>query len=138
MEVTVSLCLKWCVSYAKKQLESTPDTLGTAQRHAAYFYEYAQHEAKHLHTPNDAAALCHLEVEFDNLRAALTWAVTHDPTLCARLAPLLAQSLHLRGLWSEARQCLQQGWVTAARRYPPTANRCAPHYNITWPAWPMI
>ncbi len=94
--------------YALEKLTADEDV---RRRHAAYYLEFARARNACLRTREEAAALCELEVEFDNLRAAVEWAAdNHQPELCAQLAIELHQPLHLRGLWGAARQRLQTAY----------------------------
>lgn len=52
-------------------------TGGAARRHAEYFLGYAQRVGPELDGPDQAAWLSALEVERDNLRAAMEWSLDH-------------------------------------------------------------
>ncbi|BCM88444.1 putative HTH-type transcriptional regulator [Abditibacteriota bacterium] len=100
------LMLRAVADYAAEKLSDSE----VRRRHAEYFCIWAQDRAQLLRTPEEAEVLDELEAEFDNLRAAINWAAKHDPSLCANLALIFHQPLHLLGFWAEARGCLEKGW----------------------------
>jgi len=98
-------------SYAREKLrESDEEYSLSTRRHAEYFLEFVEEQNALLHTREEAEALYLMEAEFDNFRAALTWAEDNDAAICARLALAFHRPLHARGFWSETRQCLESGW----------------------------
>lgn len=75
-------------------------------RHRDWYLALAERAAPELRTPGQSLPwLARLEVEHDNLRAALTWAAT-DPDLAARLAGALWRFWSLRGYQVEG-----YGWL---------------------------
>jgi predicted ATPase/DNA-binding XRE family transcriptional regulator len=95
--------------YALELLESSGEAETIRQAHAAYFLTLAEQAEPNLTGPAQAEWLNRLEVEHDNLRAALTWAVGHNPTLAICLAGALWRFWWMRGHYREG-----QGWLEAA------------------------
>ena len=63
--------------YAGEKLHDTGEEIATRQRHFAYFLAFAETAAPHLHGAQQLVWAERLEVEHDNLRAALAWARDH-------------------------------------------------------------
>jgi predicted ATPase len=97
--------------YAAEKLRHLPDEGQSVwQRHNDYFLDFAGQRVARMRTREEAQALDELGSEYDNLRAALAWAQENEQgELCARLALALFPLLYRRGLWAEARGCLQAG-----------------------------
>lgn len=80
------------------------------RRHALHFLALAEEAAGRLHGVEQLVWLERLEVEHENLRAALNWAVTvGEPELALRLCVGLRDFWRLRGHLTEGRQ-----WMEAA------------------------
>lgn len=101
--------------YALEQLaaERSRQGLGLEQmqeRHAQYFLETAELRSACLRTDDEPRVLDELQMEVDNLRAAVDWSSQAGRgTLCARLALSLYHVLYHRGYWTEARQAVELG-----------------------------
>jgi len=79
-----------------------------ARRHARFFMALAEEAKPNLTGPDQADWLHRLELEHDNLRAALAWGLRHDPDGGARLATGLLGFWEIRGHWTEGRNWLRQ------------------------------
>jgi len=79
-----------------------------ARRHATFFMALAEEAKPNLTGPEQADWLRRLELEHDNLRAALAWGLRHDPGGGARLANDLSGFWEIRGHWTEGRSWLRQ------------------------------
>jgi len=65
--------------YAMEKLLESGESVNARDRHLAYFIEYARRAEEHYGTTERALWLNRLEVEHDNLRAALGWALESNP-----------------------------------------------------------
>jgi predicted ATPase/transcriptional regulator with XRE-family HTH domain len=93
----------------RRLLEARAETGAAGQRHAAHYGAVAEQAASALAGPDAVAWLARLEVEHDNLRAALQWARQQDDGATAlRLGGALWRFWAQRGLLSEGRRWLRE------------------------------
>ena len=64
--------------YAADKLSETGQLELLQDRHLAYFVALGDHAERELVEPDQVAWLDRLEVEFDNIRAALSWSFAKD------------------------------------------------------------
>ena len=94
------------------------------REHAAYFLRLAEDTNVHLNGPQQALRLACLEAEYDNLRAALGWAVESQAAETGlRLAVALSKFWEMRGDFREARQWLERLLLLAPAPEPGGAGR---------------
>jgi predicted ATPase/DNA-binding XRE family transcriptional regulator len=94
--------------YGREKLNtrSEQSTLDARRRHAVYFRDLVERSGQDLLGPQQAVEFERFELEHDNLRAALTWAVECDEMdLALRLAAALVRFWTVRCYFSEGR-----GW----------------------------
>jgi predicted ATPase len=91
--------------FALVMLEKSGDTRNVRQKHAQYFLDLSEAAVPHL-TKGDKAWLDKLELEHDNLRAALRWAEANDVALGLRFVIALRRFWWLRSFISEGRMWL--------------------------------
>ncbi|MGE5073572.1 MAG: ATP-binding protein [Anaerolineae bacterium] len=90
--------------YARERLSEDPDAEQAALlAHASYYAELADAAPLDSTGPRLAAALDQLEREYDNLRAAMGWAMQHQPELAVHLVVCLAPFWYLRSHFREGR-----------------------------------
>jgi predicted ATPase/DNA-binding SARP family transcriptional activator len=93
--------------YALERLESSTEEAELRRRHAEYFLELAEHADQAAKAAGGAGQLELLELEHDNLRAALGWLhEAGEPEPALRLANALSRFWWLRGYASEGRRWL--------------------------------
>ena len=91
-----------------------------AQRlHAEYSAGLAEANARGLAGVNQAECLARLNVEADNLRAALDWAIENDAVLSLRLAAALGGFWEMRSRFAEGRACLLRTLAAAPQSDEP-------------------
>jgi non-specific serine/threonine protein kinase len=96
--------------WARERLDASEEADAVARRHAAYACALATAAEPALRGPAQAAWAERLEVEHDNLRAALAWAqASGDAAAAVRLAGALAPYWYLRGHLTEGRARLAAG-----------------------------
>ena len=101
--------------FAAELLAEVGETEALRAAHAAVFLAAAREAAPHLQGAEQRAWLDRLEVDHDNLRAALTWAIeAPEPTTAVGLAFALWRFWQQRGYLDEARLRLDdmagRGW----------------------------
>ncbi len=78
--------------YAMAQLMASPDAAAVRKRHADYFTAMAEAAQEQLCGQQQADVLRKLDVDYDNMRAALDWSLHGgDITVGLRLAGALAK-----------------------------------------------
>jgi len=100
--------------YAAGKLRQAGQLEETQNRHLAFFLELARLAEPGLESPDRKRWLDCLEHDHDNLRAALTWALEHDPPAALKLAAALAPFWDTHGHLSEGRN-----WLETALRASP-------------------
>ncbi len=95
--------------YAREKLLEAGESETVRARHLSFFLTLAEEAEPKLRAAEQLIWLARLDLEHDNLRAALKWAQGSD-TLEAglRLAGSLARFWYFRGFWKEGREWLKQ------------------------------
>ena len=92
--------------YGREKLEADNEGDGAHRRHAAWFLELA--EEAEIEGPRQMAWLERLEMEHDDLRAALTWLAREgEAERGLRLAAALGRFWYQRGYFTEGRSWLE-------------------------------
>jgi predicted ATPase len=92
--------------YARERLEESGEARATGLRHARYFLDLVEKSEKGLLGHEQPNWLRRLDAEYDNIRAALSWAATYQPDVGFRLAGALSMFWEIRGYLSEGRRIL--------------------------------
>ena len=104
-----------------ERLEEAGEASTIRHRHATYMLMLAEEAAPHLRGIDQKRWLDALEVEHDNLRAALGWAVESDVgEIALRFVAALWRFWHLHGHIEEGRR-----WAASALALPSAASRTA-------------
>jgi hypothetical protein len=94
--------------YAQEKLEERGEAEEVNRRHASLFLALAEDAESKLQGPEDVEWLERLEVEHDNMRAALSWARERgEDEVALRLAGALGWFWESHGHYSEGRRWLQ-------------------------------
>ncbi len=96
--------------YALEKLEESGESGATRLVHAEYFLTLAEEAEQEPFGPGDAERLKRLEVEHDNIRAALSWALERraEAELGLRLAGALWPFWETHGHYGEGRRWLEE------------------------------
>ncbi len=98
--------------YARDQLSNAGQLDRVRADHARHFLAVAQIADRAWGGPQEQAQLDRLEIDHDNLRAALTWASEQiEPDMLWQLCARLGWYWNVRGHWNEG-----QRWVEIAQR----------------------
>jgi predicted ATPase/class 3 adenylate cyclase len=142
-EPRVSL-LETVREYALERLEQAGELDETRRQHAAYYAGFAERMRDRLDGPEQLAALDRLEVEYDNLRAALSWTLETGAADLAgdgeraviglRLVQALTSFWYQHGHAAEGRRWLQRAMGPRvgrrvrcrSRAYPAAGGRAPP------------
>jgi predicted ATPase len=123
------LMLETIREYALEQLESSMEGELLRREHATYYLALVEATEPQLWGgPGQDEGLARLEVEHDNLRAALAWSQTavDGAEVGVRLAAVLCLFWHARGYHSEGLRWLEQA-LERSRGLPVTARAKALH-----------
>ena len=114
--------------YGSEQLAAHAEAAAVGQRHAAYYLALAETAAAALAGPQAVAGLAQLDIEHDNLRAALRWACDRgDRVTALRLAGALWRFWTQRGHLSEGRR-----WYAEALALPGDVGLAPPAVQVNW------
>lgn len=114
-------------AYALERLSARGET-AIRQRHAAFYLRLVAAAQAQLQGPEQVMWLNRLEVEHDNLRAALRWALeAGDATLALQLSCGLGRFWDMRGYLSEGRQ-----WLDAVRAATQSKNPVEEAYGLLY------
>ncbi len=95
--------------YAEERLDGSGEAEETRRRHAEYYLALAENAHPKLRGPEHVEWLDRLDCEHDNLRAAMSAALTSDQVdVAARLAWALHVFWWIRGYQNEGRRWLEQ------------------------------
>ena len=95
------------LDYAQRHLQQTDEQAALQRIHAEFFTEYTLRSDAQLMNPDQGVWLERLNLEHDNMRAALSWASEHDVQLGLSLAGSLGRFWYLQGYWGEGRRWLE-------------------------------
>ncbi len=127
------LMLETIREYALERLEESSEAKALARRHAGFFLALAEEAEPTLEGTQQQAWLERLELEHDNLRAALSWALEADNSEVAlRMGAALGEFWYLRGYLDEGR-----GWLEEALSKPghASAARARALGRVSWLAF---
>jgi predicted ATPase/DNA-binding SARP family transcriptional activator len=93
--------------YGLERLHAAGEQPAIRARHGAWYVEFAEARDPEVPTSVVDVAPASLDVEHDNLRTALTWALAHEVRAALRLAVALWRYWLARGLFAEGRQWLE-------------------------------
>ena len=94
--------------YAREKLLEGGEAEPVRARHLGFFLQLAEELEPQLRTGDQLICLARLDLEHDNLRAALQWAKGSGALEAGlRLAGSLARFWYLRGFWKEGREWLR-------------------------------
>jgi predicted ATPase/DNA-binding SARP family transcriptional activator len=98
--------------YAREKLAASDESAAVRQRHVIFYLQLAERAEPELQRADQAAWFDRLDVEYDNLRAALDWACLTNDEAGLQLGRALRQYWGVR-YWSEGRQ-----WLTRILALP--------------------
>jgi predicted ATPase/class 3 adenylate cyclase len=93
--------------YAMERLLESGDSMQVRDRHLAQFMEYTRRAEGHFRTAQRSLWLERLELEHDNIRSALAWAVENAPESALRMVSLLSIFWLSRGYLTEGAKWCQ-------------------------------
>ena len=94
--------------YAREKLAEHGESESIRNRHMEYFCGLIERLEPRLRGPDQVALLYSLEMDIDNLRAALEWALDHNVPAGLRLAAGLKWLWHFRNHWAEGIEWLDK------------------------------
>jgi tetratricopeptide (TPR) repeat protein len=108
--------------YARQRLLERAETDTLRKAHLAYLLDLALQAERPLLGPDMLHWLRRLDLEIDELRAALDWGLDADPERALRLTVALTQYWRARTFGSEAVDTIIRAAAVAESLPPPTAN----------------
>jgi predicted ATPase/DNA-binding CsgD family transcriptional regulator len=114
--------------YAHERLLQAGEEAEVRTRHRVWYLDLAERAEARIYGPEQTTWLERLEVEHDNLRAALGWSSTEeeDAEIRVRLAAALYRFWHYHTHWGEGRKWLETA-LARSREFKSTARVRALH-----------
>jgi predicted ATPase len=104
-------------TFAAAELEASGEADALRLRHAQFLAAFAERADPHLrHGPDQQRWVSLFAADYDNVRAAMSYALVNDLTLALRLVGRLTFFLYLRGGFAEAKAWLDEILPRAAGR----------------------
>ena len=110
--------------YALEQLTACEELESLCESHARYYLAFTEHARQYLFGPQQALWVNRLALEYDNLRAALKWAVDNQKAeIALRFGGALGKFWYFYDpiYWSEGRQWLERALNIPASEAIPLA-----------------
>jgi predicted ATPase/class 3 adenylate cyclase/DNA-binding XRE family transcriptional regulator len=107
--------LETICQYASEKLLEMSESHQARARHVGFFLKFAEVAEPHLHGPQEREWLSRLETEYDNLRAALEWAMKNDIIIALRLETALYLFWNRHGYQAEGRRLLGEALARLQR-----------------------
>jgi len=102
--------------YARERLDKSGEAEEIRRLHAEYFLALAEQGDSELRGPEEAKWLERLEIEHDNMRAALSWTLeSEEAERGLRLAGALWRFWWMRGYYDEGRRWLEEALAKDSR-----------------------
>ena len=102
--------------FACERLDKSGEAEGIRRLHAEYFLALAEQGESRLRGPEEAKMLKRLEIEHDNMREALSWALDgEEAELGLRLAGALWMFWWMKGYYNEGRRWLEEALAKDTR-----------------------
>ncbi|HTX01452.1 MAG TPA: tetratricopeptide repeat protein, partial [Acidimicrobiales bacterium] len=105
--------------YGEARLAASDDSEVMRAAHAEFYLELALHARAGLDGPDQLHWLDRLELENDNVRAALEWSLPNRPETGCRIAAALWPFWYRRGYYNEGRHWLEGAAEEAPATSPP-------------------
>jgi predicted ATPase/DNA-binding SARP family transcriptional activator len=119
-DVTRYRLLETVRQYATDRLRSAGEQSATQERHCDWYLHFAQERDPEYSPAPSGVMPTSIDVEHDNLRAALTWSLRDRPDVALELAVALWRYWLARGFFAEGRRWLE---ATLAAAPDPSALR---------------
>ena len=115
-DITRYRLLETVRQYATEKLRAAGEEATIRARHCAWYVEFTEARDPEVSTGVIQVVPASLDVEHDNLRGALAWALAREPPVALRLAVALWRYWLVRGHFAEGRRWLEE--VLAAVQEP--------------------
>jgi predicted ATPase/DNA-binding CsgD family transcriptional regulator len=116
--------------FGREQLSQAAELAAARRAHAGYYASLAEEVEPHLAGADQKAWLLRLDVEQDNLRAALHWAIENrEAEMAQRMAGALQPFWFARSQWSEGRRWLEESLDMECGEVPDSAVRAKALYR---------
>ena len=100
--------------FALEQLVAADEEASARSAHAGFYLDFMEQAEPLLWASTSQALLDAIEFEHNNLRAALTWSLAHEPETAVRLAGAVGPFWSKRSYWVEGRAWLERALDSGA------------------------
>ena len=117
--------------YAREKLldSGVTEVKRARSRHLNYFVKMAEAAVAHENGPEVVEVLDELELEQDNLRAAVEWSIENDPLSALRIAVILPMFWGRRLSASEGYSWVKKALIRAEESFQPESTDALPYLN---------
>jgi non-specific serine/threonine protein kinase len=116
--------------FGLEQVAQTHELRAARRAHAEYYLSFVEEAESHLTGADQKAWIKRLDLEQDNLRTALRWAMeNHEAEFAQRMAGALQAFWLTRGYWSEGRRWLEESLAMDSGAALPPAVRAKTLYG---------
>src|ERR1700690_2693580 len=111
------------------------EAIQTRNSHFDYFFKFTSRAAPMLESADALAWVMRLELEYDNIRAALDWGLDNNVEAVLRMIPALVYFWNRRGLEEEGRHVINEALARAEKLPRPEGDAGRQWVSIVGEAW---
>ena len=124
--------------YARDKLLEMGEAIQTRNSHFDYFFKFTSTAAPMLESADALAWVMRLELEYDNIRAALDWGLENNVAAVLRMIPSLVYFWNRRGYEQEGRHLITEALTRADTQPKPDGEAGRQWIRVLGEAWQTL